>query len=147
MKRYNRALHINPILGGSINTGTDQDNSVMTRYGNGYVFITILSMFPPQTHLCAVSQIFSDFCIPDQTPSVRFTFTGTIQAYTVPAGVYSLTIQAVGAGGGGSLGNSGVQNYAGQGASLSGDFVVTPGQVHLLLLFCVAFFCLLFIIL
>jgi trimeric autotransporter adhesin len=53
-----------------------------------------------------------------------FNYTGTIVNYTVPAGTTSLVITARGAQGGASSYFSG-----GQGASMSGSFAVTPGQV------------------
>jgi hypothetical protein len=50
----------------------------------------------------------------------RFTATGTEQAFTVPAGVTSVHIVAVGAKGGGALG--------GVGGTATADLAVTPGQ-------------------
>lgn len=50
-------------------------------------------------------------------------YTGTLQTYTVPAGVVSVSIDAIGAGGGiGSLGTNG------KGAQMIGTFEVTPGE-------------------
>ena len=49
-----------------------------------------------------------------------FVYTGAIQTFTVPAGVTSITIEALGAQGGGS---------GGLGAKMTGTFTVTPGQV------------------
>jgi hypothetical protein len=51
-----------------------------------------------------------------------FNYTGAVQTYTVPAGVTSVNISASGAQGGGDGGG-------GLGATMSGDFAVTPGQV------------------
>lgn len=51
-------------------------------------------------------------------------FTGSIQTFTVPAGVTSITIDARGAQGG----TSGT-NLGGLGARMTGTFAVTPGQV------------------
>ena len=47
-------------------------------------------------------------------------YTGAMQSFTVPAGVTSITIQALGAQGGGN---------GGLGAKMTGTFTVTPGQV------------------
>ncbi|MBL0882881.1 MAG: hypothetical protein IBJ16_05990, partial [Chitinophagaceae bacterium] len=58
--------------------------------------------------------------------TVEYDYTGTIQTFTVPAGVTSLTIKGIGADGGNST-SSGVNG--GRGASLTGTFAVTPGQV------------------
>ena len=50
-----------------------------------------------------------------------FNYTGTIETYTVPIGVSSISIQAYGAQGG---------NYnGGLGAGMYGEFAVVPGQV------------------
>jgi len=59
---------------------------------------------------------------------VTYTYTGAIQTWTVPAGVASLTIQAIGAKGG-NISTS----IPGNGASMKGTFTVTPGQVLSLL--------------
>jgi hypothetical protein len=53
-----------------------------------------------------------------------FNYTGSLQSYTVPAGVTTLTIDARGAQGGGSNGGGG-----GLGAKMVGTYTVTPGQV------------------
>jgi hypothetical protein len=53
-----------------------------------------------------------------------FPYTGTIQTYTVPAGVTAVTIVAKGAQGGGNISGPG-----GKGASVQGDFAVNPGDV------------------
>ncbi|MGV3596011.1 MAG: glycine-rich protein [Sediminibacterium sp.] len=58
--------------------------------------------------------------------TVEYNYTGGIQTFTVPAGVTSLTIKGIGADGGSST-SSGVNG--GRGASLTGTFAVTPGQV------------------
>lgn len=49
-----------------------------------------------------------------------YDYTGTIELYTVPAGVFSISIQAYGAQGGNDNG--------GLGAGIYGEFAVTPGQ-------------------
>jgi len=57
---------------------------------------------------------------------VTFAYTGSVQSYTVPAGVTSLTVDASGAGGGiypGSVGQ------AGAGGRMIATIPVTPGQV------------------
>lgn len=57
--------------------------------------------------------------------TVVYNYTGTIQTFTVPAGVTAITIKGIGADGGNSV-SSGVNG--GRGASLTGTFAVTPGQ-------------------
>lgn len=52
-----------------------------------------------------------------------FSYTGTIQTYTVPLGVSSIEIYAEGAQGGNETGTGGF------GARMQGNFAVTPGQV------------------
>jgi hypothetical protein len=54
-------------------------------------------------------------------------YTGSMQTYTVPAGVTSVTIEAYGAQGGNAVA-SGYAYYGGKGAYLSGDFNVTSGE-------------------
>lgn len=49
-------------------------------------------------------------------------YTGAVQTYTVPAGITTVNISASGAQGGGTGGG-------GLGATMSGDFTVTPGQL------------------
>ena len=56
-----------------------------------------------------------------------FDYTGTIQTYTVPDGVYQIEIEAIGAGGG--AGDAPISGIAGKGARMTGTFDVTPGQV------------------
>ncbi len=53
-----------------------------------------------------------------------FNYTGSIQSYTVPSCVSSITIAAYGA-----EGEAGCYNTPGQGAQITGTFTVTPGQV------------------
>ncbi len=57
------------------------------------------------------------------TSTTTFNYSGSIVTYTVPAGVTKLTITAKGAQGGGGVSRGGL------GASMQGDFTVTPGQV------------------
>ena len=60
---------------------------------------------------------------------IDFTFTGTIQEYTVPAGVSSLKIEAWGAQGGGSEGlNIANQDDGGLGGYAQGTLMVTSGD-------------------
>lgn len=54
-----------------------------------------------------------------------FNYTGSIESFTVPDGVFTLTITAVGAGGGSS--GAGDRIRGGYGVSMQGDFSVTPG--------------------
>ena len=57
--------------------------------------------------------------------SQTFSYTGGLQTFTVPAGVTALTIQATGAAGG-TVDNG--RTTGGRGATITGDFAVTPGQ-------------------
>jgi hypothetical protein len=60
------------------------------------------------------------------TGSQTFNYTGSIQTFTVPAGVTSITINAKGAQGG--AGGSAVAGSGGLGANMTGTFTVSPGQ-------------------
>lgn len=56
-----------------------------------------------------------------------FAYTGGLQTYTVPPGVTSVSVTAIGAAGGGA---SGVASLSGGlAASIAGSFAVTPGEV------------------
>ncbi|MCX6247800.1 MAG: T9SS type A sorting domain-containing protein [Bacteroidetes bacterium] len=65
------------------------------------------------------------------TVTQSFTYTGSMQTWTVPAGVTSITIEAYGAEGGtGATGvNSSSGGVGGKGSKASGTLSVTPGQV------------------
>ncbi|WP_211362150.1 M36 family metallopeptidase [Aequorivita antarctica] len=65
----------------------------------------------------------SDNCSSGVSGSQTFSYTGAVDSFVVPAGVTDITIEAFGAQGGGSNGGAG-----GLGASISGDFSVTPGE-------------------
>lgn len=66
---------------------------------------------------------------PAQQQSQTFNYTGTIQTFTVPAGVTTLRLEANGAqGASAQSGRSG-----GKGAKMTGDFVVAPGDQFLIL--------------
>ena len=55
-----------------------------------------------------------------------FTYSGAVQSWTVPAGVASVVVHAIGAGGGG--GRNGTSAYGGGGGYATGRLSVTPGQ-------------------
>ena len=81
-----------------------------------------------QLHLSLFSSLIALFLISIITTtlkaqSVTFSYNGSIQTYTVPAGVTSINITAAGAQGGGLI------NGGGLGASMSGAFTVTPGEI------------------
>jgi hypothetical protein len=63
---------------------------------------------------------------PAQADTATYVFTGTEQAFIVPAGVTSVHVVAVGARGGTGTGNL---NTGALGAESSADFSVTPGQL------------------
>jgi len=59
--------------------------------------------------------------LPNLPVTTTFTYIGTTQTYTVPAGITSISVTLSGAGGGGGSGGSG--------ALVTGTLTVTPGQV------------------
>ncbi len=69
--------------------------------------------------------------VPVSTVTTTFNFTGGMQTFTVPAGVTSIDITALGAqGGSGAAGGASVAGGAGGlGASATGTLAVVPGQV------------------
>jgi len=84
--------------------------------------------------ICGGSNI-EDFCGNCYDPNnaegeVQFNYTGSLQFFTVPAGVSEITIHAYGAEGGTSTGENGNQNFVGGlGAHMSGAFNVNPGDI------------------
>ncbi|MCF8449495.1 MAG: Ig-like domain-containing protein, partial [Taibaiella sp.] len=68
-----------------------------------------------------ISLISSCFSLSAQT---TFSYTGTVQTYTVPSGVTAIGIDAAGAQGGNSLASNG-----GNGGRVQASLTVTPGQV------------------
>jgi YVTN family beta-propeller protein len=60
---------------------------------------------------------------------VTFSYSGALQTFTVPAGVTSVTVTAVGAEGGTAGVHSNNSQPGGVGASIQGQFSVTPGDV------------------
>ncbi len=63
--------------------------------------------------------------IQGNSQTLTLVYTGSIQNYTVPVGVNSIRIQANGAKGG----DGQLSVVGGMGASMAGDFTVTPGQI------------------
>ena len=61
----------------------------------------------------------------NQPETVTFNYTGDLQSWTVPSGVYSVTIEAKGAQGG----KSNVAALGGPGATTKATYNVTPGEV------------------
>ena len=85
-----------------------------------------------RTYLVVILMVLSIFAAPRfaraQTCGIypqTFTYTGTVQTYTVPAGVHSLRVDAWGAAGG----TSGPAATAGKGARVQATLAVSPGQV------------------
>ena len=76
---------------------------------------------------------FNHAIVIESCPSdaITFDYTGGLQSFTVPAScVASVTIDAYGAEGGTSTGESGAASFAGgRGARARGTFAVTPGQI------------------
>ncbi len=58
--------------------------------------------------------------------TATFNYSGSIVNWTVPSGIYSVTINAMGASGGN---NTAYANNGGRGANMQGTFTVTPGDV------------------
>jgi uncharacterized protein YjdB len=60
--------------------------------------------------------------------TITFSYTGTVQSWTVPAGVYSIAIDAQGATGGDG-GNGMYHNHGGYGGRVQCTLSVSPGQI------------------
>ncbi|MGD0492713.1 MAG: DUF6701 domain-containing protein [Steroidobacteraceae bacterium] len=67
---------------------------------------------------------------PAAAQTVNFGYSGAVQNYTVPAGVGSVTLQvAGGGGGGGGADENGAGANGGNGATVTGTYIVAPGSV------------------
>jgi len=64
--------------------------------------------------------------------AVSFVFTGASQSFTVPPGIYSISVTLVGAGGGSSGLSHIYYGTGGRGAQLQFELAVTPGEVYYL---------------
>jgi hypothetical protein len=87
-------------------------------------------VLPADTQACTAAVSYADPVTTNScsTPgTLTLNYTGSLQTFTVPAGVTSLHIDASGAQGG-SISNS-CSAPGGLGARMEGDFVVTPGEV------------------
>lgn len=87
-------------------------------------------VLPADTMACTAAVSYADPVTTNScsTPgTLTLNYTGSLQTFTVPAGVTSLHIDASGAQGG-SISNS-CSAPGGLGARMEGDFVVTPGEV------------------
>ncbi|OGH90844.1 MAG: hypothetical protein A2507_01605, partial [Candidatus Magasanikbacteria bacterium RIFOXYD12_FULL_33_17] len=99
--------------GGSYNAGINPTNLSGTQSGNGQIIIVSDS-----------SGSSGSSSSGGETTTETFNYTGTIQTFTVPAGVTSIDIDAYGAQGG-----TGLSYTGGLGAKMKGTFTVTPGQI------------------
>jgi hypothetical protein len=73
--------------------------------------------------LCATALALAWAAAPVQAATQTFTFTGAEQTFTVPGGVTSVHVVAIGAGGGAAT-----DSVGGVAAEVAGDVTVTPGQ-------------------
>lgn len=89
---------------------------------------------PGGTRLFAISTaVLVAVSLVRSTPShastqVVFSYTGSNQTWTVPAGVTSVTINMLGAGGGGGQVGAGSVAFGGGGGAVSGTLTVVPGD-------------------
>ncbi|NVO03994.1 MAG: hypothetical protein HXX09_14960, partial [Bacteroidetes bacterium] len=116
--------------GGSYNSGASQINTAGNHSGNGQVIITNLfsaSISQTTNILCngastgalSVAVAGGTLGVPGST---TFNYTGSMQTWTVPAGITSITMEAWGAQGWSGTYSGGLGGYA------KGDITVTPGQ-------------------
>lgn len=64
--------------------------------------------------------------------AVSFKYTGASQSFTIPSGIYSISVTLVGAGGGSSGLSHVYYGTGGRGAQLQFNLTVTPGDVYYL---------------
>ena len=113
---------------GLLATGLSSFNVVVG--GNSYVPSIKTSSFQGtriQTSSLQYSLTISSINV--LTNRVVFQYTGTLQTYTVPAGIYSLNVSMWGAGGASISLGGGFGGTGGAGAYISGTLDVIPGQV------------------
>jgi len=96
-----------------------------TQAGNYNVGLTVTLY--PGCFSSSSQNITVNACPPPLQNSVSFSYTGSVQNWTVPACATSIRIQASGGQGGNSQGGS--PGQGGLGARMQGDFQVNPGTV------------------
>ena len=114
-------------LGSSNLTGTSPTGTVRwyTSPAGGTAIGTMSSGGSFAVSPTATTTYYAESYNPGTLSTSTFNFTGSMQSFTVPSGVTSITVEAFGAQGGGGSGSL----TGGLGASMRGDFAVTPGEV------------------
>jgi len=106
-------------------TATSSSNNI-NWYNASSVLLTTLPVGTPYVVSPGATTTYYAAASDAAVGSTTFNYTGSIQTYTVPAGVTSLHMEVVGATGGIS---SGFTPAGGKGAKMVGDITVTPGQI------------------
>lgn len=109
---------------GNPGSSTQASPSVTWSQAGNYAVSLTVTLYPG----CASSSsqtITVNACPPPLQSSVTFSYTGSVQTWTVPACATSIRIQASGGQGGNSSGG----DPGGLGARMQGDFQVSPGTV------------------
>lgn len=110
--------------GGNPGSSSQASPSITWSQAGNYTVNLTVTLYPG----CSSSSsqtITVNACPPPLQSSVTFSFTGSLQTWTVPACATSIRIQASGGQGGNSSGG----NPGGLGARMQGDFQVSPGTV------------------
>jgi hypothetical protein len=117
------SLNVSTIFANTLTTSNVIDTYVSTTTIN-----THLINGDPTLSLSTSALNISAVGLPASLVTQSFSYTGSDQYFTVPAGVTSITITSMlGAGGGGNT--SGSYSTPGRGGSVSGTLAVTPGEV------------------
>lgn len=103
---------------------------VLTGLANGVTYTCEVSATNalgegPLSNSLDAAPLVTGGCGAECTGDATFAFTGTIETFVVPSGVFEISIYAEGASGGNSNNNGHIGGFAG---FASGDFAVTPGD-------------------
>ena len=117
---------------GNIDSGADTDDFIVGKYDADWTYPTVGTKTSTSTQVTGVTSL-SDFVLGEAaTPTLTETFS-TNSTFTVPAGVYQITVEAWAGGGGGggrSTSGSGGAGGGGGGAYARGTINVTPGEIY-----------------
>lgn len=86
-----------------------------------------------ETQDASAHQIQAEPILQDSSPTVTFSYTGTVQSYTIPAGVTQILVSAYGAAGGGGTGPFDHRSCGGSpglGGNVECTVPVTPGNTY-----------------
>jgi hypothetical protein len=121
---YGATFNFNP---GDIDGSANATNFIVGKYSGGWTYPTVGTKTSTSTQVTGVTSL-SDFVLGEVAAVVTFSTNST---FTVPAGVYQITVEAWGGGGGGGgTSSTGGAGGGGGGAYAQATINVTPGQTY-----------------